>query len=408
MNTKKDPVVTPGLSGKVMPTLTPDPSDSNPGKPLPLDWDAIRQHLNFLGRGRDERVILTAFPPQLSDGVKRFSRYWEAFPKEGFWPENSVNTKMGCLTKEGYGLGLVVNRPYPKPDNWGSLPAHRSKSGKTVRTHGASSDHIRDCIALFAEGDGGLSHERQLAAYAATGLTPTFVVDTTGKSLHFITVLTEPLHYVDWILAIKRLRKLLNEKEPDAKWDESLAKPAQVLRLAGSIHPRSGKHCRILQGVGTGKPQRWEDIDQRLPQLPKVKRTHKSILGEPNLQDQGFGWFTKQDETDQVKGLVEMLRCIPPRQKPSDLGGAGGRARAIKVLCALKHFLDGDEELMEYVLDQAGWFNEWWDPMDEAARIGDAIHPSTIGVIISLAREHGWLHPYDNQRLMRRRRWSRS
>ena len=111
-----------------------------------------------------------------------------------------------------------------------------------------------DCIALFAEGDGGLSKERQLAAYAETGLKPTVVIDTTSKSLHFVTRLAEPLHYVDWILAIKRLRKLLNEHEPDAKWDESLAKPSQVLRLAGSIHPKTGLNCRILEGYGTGGP----------------------------------------------------------------------------------------------------------------------------------------------------------
>ena len=55
-----------------------------------------------------------------------------------FGRENSVNGKMQVLTKQGYGLGLVVNRPYPQPENWGTLPAHRSQSGKTIRTHGAS------------------------------------------------------------------------------------------------------------------------------------------------------------------------------------------------------------------------------------------------------------------------------
>jgi len=245
-------------------------------------WSPARCHVAMLRSASrpDSLVLLTLFPPKAAPGEQRgWSTYHltttgkvlEACP----YLVKAISTDLA--TRSGYSLGVVVNEPLPQPIDWGSSPDHfsapRVKDGQALsaaqqqaererRAHawnigdpracyprqwGASIDHIGPCQWLFAECDrDGMGPADQLALAAAVfGVEPTFSVHTGGKSIHCYWRLAESVSPERFVVLQKLVFAAYQHIDPGCSVDRSLAKPSQVMRLAGGPHPRTGQIATI-------------------------------------------------------------------------------------------------------------------------------------------------------------------
>ena len=371
------------------------PEQSQPPETIPLvDWSLVPEYLSLTGKGGDKGTVFAVFPPTDDQGC-----IFIGMKPDGSFPKEEVEKQLRKRPK--HGLGVVVNKAYPVHEDWGKEREHYDKkTGRFLRQWGASGSHIWWGKTLFAEGDAGLPIEEQLQAPQKAGLpTPTMVVITTSRSVHFYWKLDTPLTPEEWQRAMVRLLCALEGAMPENGWDSSLTSLCRVMRIPGSLHPKTGKRVHILEGAGSGEVHEWEVIDSLLPPLPTYGKQPRRFLGDGEFKKDTVapGWFSRMTTEDQLRMTIDFLKVIPPRGEP----GTGTRAPAIKVLAALIHYF-GTDFAVELCL-QAGWENEYWDPSDEASRIGGHINPSGMGHVIQQARAHGWKHPNDEAVLRIRR-----
>ena len=371
--------------------LNQDPQQKQHPEPLTLvDWDLVPKYLSLAGKGGDKGTVFAVFPPTDDQGC-----IFIGMKPDGSFPKEEVEKQL--RKRPAHGLGVVVNKALPVSDDWGTKRDHYDKkTGHFLRQWGASGAHIWWGKTLFAEGDAGLPIEEQLQAPQKAGLpTPTMVVVTTSRSVHFYWKLDTALTPEEWQRAMVRLLCALEGAMPENGWDSSLTSLCRVMRIPGSLHPKTGKRVHILEGVGTGEMHEWEVIDSLLPPLPTYGKQPSRFLGNGEFKPgtQAPGWFSRMSEKDQLIEAIKMLEVIPSRGE----AGTGTRAPAVKILAALVHHF-GTEFAVE-ICHQAGWFNEHWNPEDEASRIGGHINPAGMGWVIQQARAHGWRHPHEEMQL---------
>ncbi|MEB3201173.1 MAG: hypothetical protein VKK62_11705 [Synechococcaceae cyanobacterium] len=366
---------------------------------LPLiDWDELGVFLELLGRSAlDENLVFAIYPPDPDrpclHEVKR--------PR--WLPSRDLELAWNTRFLAGYSLGLVINPSLPRPEDWGSRPEERSRSGRR-KAWGARNSHISHPAACWLEADGGLPLEEQLALPSRLDFPPpSFQVVTGGKSVH---------HY--WLLDQNEERRVSPEVfrqlqrglvvaawaiDPNAGWDSSLGNPARVMRVPGGAHPKTGGRTVIHQPSVTGTIYDGLELLARLPDERLTpdsrKRRGKGGDGDP----MGTGWFTTLDADERRAFTLEFLKVIPQRQMPSSMGGPPGtRAPAIKVLAGLIHYFGHDTALA--LIEEAGWMGQWWDPHREADSIpangsGREFGRAGIGSVIRAARAAGWVHPVE-------------
>jgi hypothetical protein len=194
-------------------------------------------------------VLLTLFPPKIKPGEKRaWSRYYLTTCGAVLLcrPQLVEAVARDLQQLPGHSLGLIVNEPLPRP-------ADRQPNTGNGANWGASNAHIGPCRWLFAECDlEGLSLADQLAlAVAVAGAEPTFTVYTGGKSLHSYWRLAELISPDRFTSLQELLIAAYEHQAPGCKVDGSLAKPAQVMRLAGGTHPSTGRLACIHTASGT-------------------------------------------------------------------------------------------------------------------------------------------------------------
>ena len=375
-----------------------EPEQRQPTEPIPLvDWDALPRYLSLVGKGGDRGTVFAVFPPTDDQGC-----IFIGMNPDGSFPKAKVEAAL--RKRPTHGLGVVVNKALPVDEEWGSEREHYDKkTGRFLRQWGASGAHIWWGKVLFAEGDAGLPIEEQLQAPQKAGLpTPTVVVVTTGRSVHLYWKLDTALTPEEWQQAMVRLLCALKGAMPENGWDSSLTSLCRVMRVPGSLHPKSGKRVHILEGAGTGEMHQWEVIDSLLPPLPTYGKQPSRFLGDGEFKRDTTapGWFSRMTVEDQLRMAIDFLKVIPPRGEP----GTGTRAPAVKTLAALVHYFGTD--IAVELCHQAGWENEYWNPADEASRIGGHINPAGLGWVIRQARAHGWKHPHEEMVLTGLRRFS--
>ncbi len=246
-------------------------------------WPPVAAQVAILrNRQRPEAlVLLTLFPPKAHPGERRAgSLYYLATVEQILASDSALVGAIAAalFANPGHSLGLVVNEPLPLPADWGDRPEH-FKAWCTTRdgTHqtpeqqraeqerhcrdwaigalrarrpkqwGASNEHIGPCRWLFAECDQeGFDLADQLAlAIEVFDAEPTFSIATGGKSLHVYFRLAEPITPERFTALQKLVIAAFEHLSPGCKVDGSLSKPAQVLRLAGGFHPRTGNLATI-------------------------------------------------------------------------------------------------------------------------------------------------------------------
>ncbi|KEF42081.1 MAG: hypothetical protein ER33_08140 [Cyanobium sp. CACIAM 14] len=211
----------------------------------PILWRVAGSHVAVLRgfRNRDAQVLLTLFPPKPAPGQPRGgSTYYPATAGDVLAQHQPlVQVVEGDLQRRpGYSLGLVVNEADQHPEGWQPSP-------ETGRAWGSRNGHINTAMWLFSECDQeGLDQEEQLLlAQRVYGADPSLVIATGGKSLHCYYRLAEPVTAERFTDLQKLVIAVYEHLEPGCSVDRSLAKPAQVMRLAGALHPRTGRYAVI-------------------------------------------------------------------------------------------------------------------------------------------------------------------
>ncbi|BAZ50519.1 hypothetical protein NIES4103_31350 [Nostoc sp. NIES-4103] len=178
-----------------------------------LNQEQISTHLSALGYKKGDTVFLRAFLP---------SNHPDKNNDKGRKAQLINLTELIKTATEwqqqGLGVYLVVNGG------------------------GHTDKEVVDCRAIFYEHD-NLDKESQVTLWQYLNLpTPTFQIDTGGKSIHSYWVLKEHITPDDW----KLLQTDLLEY---ADADRSLKNPSRVMRLAGCLHG-SGQPSTIISESG--------------------------------------------------------------------------------------------------------------------------------------------------------------
>ncbi|BAY78387.1 hypothetical protein NIES25_48610 [Nostoc linckia NIES-25] len=185
-------------------------SSFTPGIP---DKNQIDRQLSVLGYKKGDTVYLRAFLPSNHPNKDN-----DKGRKSSFNNSTELTKTVAKWQQQGLGIYIVVNGG------------------------GHTDSEVTSCRAIFYEHD-NLDKELQINLWQSLKLpTPTFQIDTGGKSIHSYWVLTEPVQSDKW-------RILQTDLLDYADADRSLKNPSRVMRLAGCLHA-SGMQSKIISDSG--------------------------------------------------------------------------------------------------------------------------------------------------------------
>ena len=125
---------------------------------------------------------------------------------------------------------------------------------------------ITEGQVLFFEVDKGLTKEEQIAAPATSGLPPpSFQLDTGRRSVWSYYVLDTTYPLDDVVHGRMALSEAIEQAHPGVLTDHALWSPHQPARLAGGIHPKTGKRSTLINITGTR--YRLDEILSRCPDI---------------------------------------------------------------------------------------------------------------------------------------------
>ena len=326
-----------------------------------VNWEMANQFASLVG---NQNPIWALFPPTPNRPCFHYPSVCDGIPKPEIERDLRRNPDLS--------LGMVINLPKPKPDDW------RPKKGE--RTWGASNKHISHANCIWVEGDGSLSPEEQFSVITdAFEPLPSYVLLTGGKSVHAYWRLTEPITPEKFKNLMQRLPVQLNKHNPAYGADMGLHNPSRLMRVPGGLHP-SGKRCHLVSASSIKySANLLEDHLEPNPRAVKNKK-QKGLFKNGPIADEG--WFSRMSSEDQHRFVVEMVSCLPKRNET----GKGQYNPNIKALAGLiKHF--GDSKTA-HICEEANWFGTYWKPLDEIPTIHDP--KAGIGSVIELARKYGW------------------
>ncbi|WP_413440122.1 DUF3987 domain-containing protein [Synechococcus sp. MIT S1220] len=344
-----------------------------------IEWPLAFRFFDQIGRA-DDHVVLVVFPPDQGPCIHFPIEVMEDFKTMRPY---LAEVKRALRNNPDHGLGVIVNPAGPRPKGWGRLPEQQTKRGKP-KAWGASNAHISGCVAVFGECDGALSMEEQQELPLKVGLPPaSFSVTTSNRSLHhYWLVKGERLRPNEFRTLNRRIARYLGKVE-EAGADRSICNPSRVMRLPGSLHPKSGGRVEIYQNGGPHYTaaellEAIKPLDEELakPQLLEGEQKHE-------------GWFGRLSLDQQRILAVEMVQKLPLRTQE----GKGLYHPSQKTLAGMVHHF-GAELAVEICLE-AGWVDpEHWRVEEIAASITDhGDEAAGIGSLIHWARQNGWRHP---------------
>ena len=196
-----------------------------------------------------------------------------------------------------HSLGVVVNPPLPRPKDWNGSKAW-----------GAKAEHIANGVALFTEDDSGMPIDEQMVSWQKAGMPqPSFSVDTGGKSIHHYWVLAEAIPPAQFTNLQDRLLRIYEAAFPDGRPDKSLTKANQVMRLAGTVHPKTGNRAEIKNATG----ERF-----LLKELEEVLASSEAHFQMPSLEQMRSATPSTPVEPteDDAKKCIACLQVLPPSE----------------------------------------------------------------------------------------------
>lgn len=344
---------------------------------MKTDWNAVQEHLDYLGLDPAEAPVIFAA--------------WE---------------KGACrhFIKNGKPIAADVERV---------LAQHPGRSlGVIVNPGGTKKSQITQAIALFTEDDSGASLDQQMVSWQSAGMPePSLSVFTGNKSIHHYWVLAEPITPDQFTVLQRRLAAVMQAANPGGDADSSLDDPCQVMRVAGAIHPKTGKaaeirHASAERFLAEELTEAIAEAEQRFniqPATTAAINRRNPVAAAPS----GSGTHYKHLTAAQRHGVViDALKHCPDRGK----AGGGGYPTAQRILAALVH--EFSAEVACDLAAQADWSQDSdWDIESTAASL-EADPPaagkrSSIWTVFTIAAEdpadpeNPWICPWQAEDVKR-------
>ena len=195
-----------------------------------IDEEEALCHLKALGFGEDDPCILACY-----SSTSRYVRSCN-LKKDLPYDWDKVVAKFNGDRR----FDLVRHHLQdPKIQNLGFLSAIGGTSKRR--------DTITGVVCMSYEIDNGLDIEVQKVAWKKANLpTPTIGVFTGNKSIHWSWVFRTPVSVAAAEFCRKRLSKAIEDANPGVQTDHNFHSAVQVQRLAGSVHPKTGRRAEII------------------------------------------------------------------------------------------------------------------------------------------------------------------
>lgn len=335
------------------------PSDEALTKHRKVDTDQAERHLRLCGIGPQDAVILCAYGetnryvPERPAGVKNYD--WQQVEKEA---------REGSRRYDR--VEVHLKNPDGRTPNFGFISC---PGGTRVKCLPGRDDfqEITEGRVVFVEIDKGLTREEQIGAARKAGLpTPTFQFDTGGKSIWSYWTLDRLVPLDELTRLRKAVSAAIEAAHPGINTDGSLHSLHQPARLAGWVHPKTGKPSKLLNVDGT-----WYTPEAL---LAACTSRHEAAAVEEK-PDQSVGIWREAEPGDHVKEghypTPEQLKVpVPLRLALSkrnaqliDDGQASGQktGRATRAFSLSRALQAGEAQLLELGYDVDGNPEEEFD-----------------------------------------------
>ena len=214
-----------------------------------IDEKEAQRHLEAVGFGEDDPCILACYGDT--------SRYVPARDLKNDLPYDWDQVVAKFNGDRRFDL-VRHHLQNPKTPNLGFLSAIGGTSKRR--------DTITGVVCMSYEIDEGLDLEGQKVAWKKANLpTPTIGVFTGNKSIHWSWVFRTPVSLTAAEFCRERLSKAIEDANPGVQTDHNLHSAVQVQRLAGSVHPKTGRRAEIIHL----SPHTYE-LDEVLSFLPEL------------------------------------------------------------------------------------------------------------------------------------------
>ncbi|GEM_PF-2605256 len=321
-----------------------------------IDVDQANRHLELCGIGPQDPVILCAYGignryvPDRPAGAKNYD--WHQVEKEA---------------SEGSRRFDRIEAHLKNPD--GSTPSFGFIScpgGTRVKCVPGRDDfqEITEGRVVFVEVDKGLTREEQIGAANKAGLpTPTFQFDTGGKSIWSYWTLARLVPLDELTRLRKAVSAAIEATHPGINTDGSLHSLHQPARIAGWVHPKTGKPSKLLNVSGTRySPEKLLEACGSNAEAPVAAKKAKGLWREAEPGDEVKDGNYPTPE--QLKVAVPLRLAISKRNAQLiDDGQEPGRGmgRAPRAYSLSQALMAGEAQLRELGYDVAGNPEEEFD-----------------------------------------------
>jgi len=265
-----------------------------------LDVDQANKQLHVLGYQETDTVIFCN---------------WSG---DDFNHQRCTNLDDSLRVRGGsYHFGFVTGVSKPLPEGW--RPKwhddwdDRIQACWKAETYGTKAAEIDRCLFLMVDCDGSISMQRQEEILSLVGMpTPTLVVDSGRRGGHFYWVYDKPLQPPEHKHLMLRLIRALKQF-PEFQVDGQIHNPNRVMRLAGSIHAKTGNRASI-HACNEGLSYSVADFDflpDVDPQLASISR--KTEAGEP----------LSEHDVSRARKMLNAMSAAPSQDVLDELGVDG-------------------------------------------------------------------------------------
>ena len=352
------------------------------------------------------------FTPSSKQNPRLEKTDWSAVQEhlDHLWLDPAEMPVVFTVWERGFGKHFIKNGANISRDVEALLDKRPNCSlGFIPNPGGTKKSEITEAVALFTEDDSGASIDAQMISWQAAGLPePGLSIFTGGKSVHHYWPLAERISPELFTTLQQRLAQVMQAAHPNGNADSSLDDACQVMRVAGSIHPKTGNRAEIRRA--TGERFDIEEITAAIAAaenrfgidpLRTAARSRTNVTA--TLAVTGDGTHYKHLTAAQKHAaVIDALKHCPER----GLEGSGGYPTAMRCLAALVH--EFGAELACDLAKQANWSQTSdWDIAKTAASLEKAPPPagrrSTIWTVFTIAAEepadseNPWISPWPVQ-----------
>ena len=245
-----------------------------------IDVDQANRHLQLCEIGPQDPVILCAYGgknryvPDRPAGAKNYD--WQLVANEA----SEGNRRYDLVEAH-------LKNPDGRTPNLGFISCPGGTRTQCIQGRD-SYQEITEGRVVFVEIDKGLTREEQIGAPNKAGLpTPTFQFDTGGKSIWSYWTLDRLVPLDELTRLREAVSAAIEAAHPGINTDGSLHSLHQPARLAGWVHPKTGKPSKLLNVDGTRySPEELLDACKGNVEAPVAEKKVEGLWREAEPGDE--------------------------------------------------------------------------------------------------------------------------